>query len=34
MRTKIGMKALAISIVLVIAASSVAMYSATDVEKG
>ena len=34
MRTKIGLKALAISIVLVIVASSVAMYSATDVEKG
>jgi len=34
MRTKIGLKALAISIALVIAASSVAVYSATDVEKG
>ena len=34
MRTKIGLKVLAISIVLVIVASSVAMYSATDVEKG
>ena len=34
MRTKIGLKVLAILIVLVIVASSVAMYSATDVEKG
>ena len=32
MRTKVGLKAFAIAIVLVIAASSVAMYSATDVE--
>jgi hypothetical protein len=34
MRNKAGMKALAISIAIVIVASSVAMYSATDVEKG
>ena len=34
MRNKVGMKALAISIVLVIVASSVAMYSATDVGNG
>ncbi len=34
MITKIGMKALAIAIALVIVASSVAMYSATDMGKG
>ena len=34
MRTKIGMKALAIAIAIVIVASSVAMYSATDVGNG
>jgi len=34
MRNKVGLKALAIAIALVIAASSVAMYSATDMEKG
>jgi len=34
MRNNVGMKALAISIALVIVACSVAMYSATDVEKG
>ncbi|NQE46361.1 hypothetical protein C5S31_10105 [ANME-1 cluster archaeon GoMg2] len=34
MRNNVGMKALAIAIAIVIVASSVAMYSATDVEKG
>ena len=34
MWNKLGLKILAISIALVLVASSVAMYNATDVEKG